>query len=217
MKTEKQQHSHHVSVCPDEGVRVDKAITIERPIEEVYTYWRELENLPRFMRHLESVTVHDELHSHWRVKAIAGKVVEWDAEIIEQRPNEMISWRSIPGADVDNAGSVWFTPVPGGYGTVVRVELRYVPPAGKAGAMVAKFFGRDADSEIGEDLNRLKVFLETGEMPEEKTSWPRKTLQATGRAAKATDEYVHQNPWMLIASVGVVSLALGFVVARSRD
>src|SRR5437870_147561 len=113
-----QQFSRHVSVPPDEGVRVDKAITIERPVAYVYSFWRHFQNLPNFMRHLKSVSVQDELHSHWMVKTVAGKVLEWDAEIIEQRENEMISWRSTPGADVDNAGSVWFTNLPGGSGTL---------------------------------------------------------------------------------------------------
>jgi uncharacterized membrane protein len=217
MKTAKQQqHSHHVSVPPDEGVRVDKAITIERPTPEVYSFWRQFENLPRFMRHLESVTVQDDLHSHWAVKTIGGKVVEWDAEIIEQRPNEMISWRSIPGADVDNAGSVWFTPVPGGQGTVVRIELRYIPPAGKTGALVAKLFRRDADSEIGADLNHLKTFLETGQLPEEAVAWPRKTVDATRRAANATNDYIHESPWLVIGSIAVVCFTAGFLLARSR-
>ena len=219
MKTAEQQHSHHVSVPSDEGVRVDQAVTIERPIAEVYSFWRQFDNLPRFMRHLESVTVQDDLHSHWAVKTVAGKVVEWDAEIIEQRPNEMISWRSIPGADVDNAGSVWFTPVPNGYGTVVRVELRYVPPAGKAGELVARLFGKDAASEIKDDLNRLKHFLETGLDPEEEAgqAWPRRTVEATRRAARVTDNYVHENPWMIIASVAVTCFAVGFILGRSRD
>src|SRR5215831_7850001 len=119
MKTATHEFSHHVSVPPDEGVRADNAATINRPVREVYSFWRKLENLPRFMRHLESVTVRDDLHSHWVVKTLGGKTLEWDAEIIEERENDMISWRSLPGADVDNAGSVWFTRVPAGKGTVV--------------------------------------------------------------------------------------------------
>src|SRR5689334_1322586 len=102
MKTAGQQFSRHVSVPSGEGVRVDKAITIQRPVPEVYSFWRHLENLPRFMRHVQSVSVDDNLHSHWAVKTVGGKVLEWDAEIIEQRDNEMMSWRSAPGADVDN-------------------------------------------------------------------------------------------------------------------
>src|SRR2546423_855877 len=154
MKSAEHKFSRHASVPSDEGVRVDKIITVERPISEVYSFWSQLENLPRFMRHVESVTVQDELHSHWVVKTIGGKTVEWDAEIIEQRANEMISWRSAPGADVDNAGSVWFTPIPGGSGTIVRVSLQYVPPGGEDRGLVAKLFGRDAQVEIPDDLRR---------------------------------------------------------------
>jgi len=218
MKISEQQYSRHVSVPSDEGIRVDKAITIERPPAEVYAFWRRLENLPRFMSHLESVQEQDELHSHWAVKAIAGKVLEWDAEIIEQREGEMISWRSLPGADVDHAGSVWFTPLPGGQGTVVRVELKYVPPAGKTGDWVAKLFRRDAASEIGDDLLRLKTFLETGELPKPTgvSSWARRTAEATRGAARATDHYVRENAWVLLACVAVACFAGGFIVGQKR-
>src|SRR5579864_3994882 len=122
MKTEEREFSHHVSVPSDEGVKVDKTITINRPVNEVYAFWRRLENLPRFMRHVKSVTERDGLHSHWVVETVGGQTVQWDAELIEQRENEMLSWRSGPGADIGNAGSVWFTPVAGGQGTRVRVE-----------------------------------------------------------------------------------------------
>ena len=199
---------------------MDKAITIQRPIAQVYAFWRQLDNLPQFMRHVESVTVQDDLHSHWAVKTLAGKVVEWDSEIIEERENEMLSWRSVPGADVDNAGSVWFTPIPGDEGTVVRVELKYVPPAGKTGALVAKLFGRDAESEIEEDLLRLKSVLETGRPPEnERTAiWPDRALERARQAAKATDACLRHHPWAAVASVAIGFFALGFLLGqRGRD
>jgi uncharacterized membrane protein len=221
MSTAKQEYSRHVSVPSDEGVRVDKAITIERPVSEVYGFWRRFENLPRFMRHVESVTVKDDLHSHWVVKAFGGKDLEWDSEIIEQRENEMISWRSAPGADVDNAGSVWFTPVPGGSGTVVRIEMKYVPPGGKAGDFVSKLFRQDADSEIKEDLNRLKTLLETGELPEEKSNnlaqWRQQTVEFTRKAATAADGYVHENPWIVAAGVAISCFAIGFLLGRQPN
>jgi uncharacterized membrane protein len=213
MNTSNQQHSRHVSVPQNQGVRVDKAITINKPIGEVYAFWRRLDNLPRFMRHLQSVTVQDDMHSHWAVKAIAGKVLEWDAEIIEQRDNEMISWRSAPGADVDNAGSVWFTSVPGGEGTMVRVELKYVPPAGKAGAGFAKLLGADADAAITEDLGRLKSLLETGQVPPEPAaSGLRRAAGVARKAAQSTDTCVRDNPWSAIAVVGLAVFALGFLL-----
>ncbi len=148
------------AVAGGKGLKLEKAVTIGRPPSEVYAFWRRLENLPRFMHHLESVTERDSTHSHWVVKG-PRKPVHWDAEIIEDRPNEMISWRSLPGADVDNAGSVWFTPAPGGRGTAVKVALKYSPPAGKLGARIAKLWGRDAEAEIEEDLLRFKALLET--------------------------------------------------------
>jgi len=209
-----QQFSTHVSVPPDEGVRVDRSITIERPISYVYSFWRHLPNLPYFMRHLESVTMQDELHSHWVLKTICGNLLEWDAEVIEQRENEMISWRSAPGADVDNAGSVWFTQVPGGKGTLVRVELKYVPPAGKAGVFFAKILGEDADSEIEEDLQRLKAVLEKGQMPATKASGLQRGLEAAGKVATAGKNFVRDKPWIAIVTVAICSFSLGFSVSR---
>jgi uncharacterized membrane protein len=207
-------------VPSDEGVRVDKAITIEKPVSEVYSFWRRFENLPRFMRHLESVTIQDHLHSHWVVKTFGGKKLEWDSEIIEQRGNEMISWRSLPGADVDNAGSVWFTPVPAGNGTVVRLEMKYVPPGGKTAAFISKLFRQDAESEIEEDLNRLKALLETGELPEEENTmsqWRHKTVDFTRKAANAADVCVHENPWITAASVAIICFTLGFLLRRRKE
>jgi uncharacterized membrane protein len=202
------EHSTYVSVPPGEGVRVDKAVTIERPIAEVYNFWRHLENFPRFMRHVKEVTRQDDTHSHWAVRTVGGKVVEWDAEIIEQRENELISWRSTPGAEVDNAGSVQFTSVPGGLGTLVRVELKYVPPAGKTGVLIAKAFGRDAGAEIEEDLGRLKILLETGHLPP-----PRAKLKAASdkvqRSVKAINVWQHEHP---VAALGICALA-GFAAA----
>ena len=222
MKTATHEFAHHVSVPSDEGVRVDKTVTINRPVPEVYSFWRKLDNLPKFMGHVESVTVQDDLHSHWVVKTIAGKGLEWNAEIIEQRENEMISWRSAPGADVDNAGSVWFTPVPAGEGTLVRLELKYVPPVGQAGALVAKALGRDAESEIEEDLSRLKTLLETGQLPEDKNAsiWQR-AARNVRRAAEMTDECVRNHTWTAIASISLCALAIGFLIgwrwSETRD
>ena len=212
-----QQFSHHVSVPGGEGERVERRVTIERPVSQVYSFWQRLENLPRFMRHVKSVTVRDDRHSHWVVRTVGDKLVEWDAEIIEQRENEMISWRSTPGADVNNAGSVWFTPTLNGIGTEVRVSLKYAPPNGKAAVVAAKLFGADADSEIQEDLNRLKSLLETGHVPPEQSikRLQRRAAVATRRVAERTDQYIRQNPWAYIASVAAMGLLLGFVLGRA--
>jgi uncharacterized membrane protein len=215
MKTATHQLTRHVSVPHDEGIRVDKAITIKRPVSDVYAFWRQLDNLPLFMRHINSIIMEDDLHSHWEVKSIGGKILKWDAEIIQQRENEMMSWRSAPGADVDNAGSVWFTPLPGGQGTLVRVELKYVPPAGHAGALLAKVLGRDPDAQIEEDLNRLKTLLETGQLPDEDLNsppWPRRAAAGVRQAARAADDCVRNNPWRALGSTAACAFALGLLL-----
>jgi len=147
------------------GVNVLESVTINRPIEELYRFWRNLENLPQFMRHLESVERVTDTISHWRAKAPAGSLVEWDAEIHNEVPNQVIGWRSLEGADVVSAGSVNFDAAAGGRGTRVTVHLQYSPPGGKVGAAVARLFGRDAETEIREDLRRFKQLVEAGEVP----------------------------------------------------
>ncbi len=146
------------------GRPVRKSITINRPAEEIFQFWRNFENLPQFMNHLKSVTVESDTRSHWVAKGPAGSEVSWDAVIIEEKPNELISWRSLPGSTVDNAGSVRFEPAIGGRGTVVRVNLRYRPPAGAVGATIAKLFGEAPEKQIPVDLLRIKQLLETGEI-----------------------------------------------------
>ncbi len=146
------------------GVHVDEAVTINRPIEELYYFWRNLENLPKFMRHLESVERITDTLSRWRAKGPAGTTVEWNAEIINEVRNQVIGWKSIEGSDVVSAGSVSFEDDGPGRGTRVRVRLQYSPPGGKLGAAVAKLFGRDAATEIREDLRRFKQLVETGEI-----------------------------------------------------
>jgi uncharacterized membrane protein len=146
------------------AVHVQESITVGRPPEEVYRFWRDFEHLPEFMEHLESVRVLDQRRSHWRARAPAGSSVEWDAEIVDDRPNELISWRSVSDADVPNMGTVRFVRAPGDRGTEIHVELRYDPPGGKAGALVAKLFGEEPGQQVKGDLRRLKQVLETGEV-----------------------------------------------------
>jgi uncharacterized membrane protein len=150
------------SVGRGEGVRVEDRIVLNRPRHEVYRFWRNFENLPRFMDHLESVTVLDERRSHWVAKGPGGSRVEWDAVVHNEIPNELIAWRSLEGSEVDNAGSVHFLPTENG-DTEVRVVLRYDPPAGKLGAAVARLFGEDPGRQIAEDLRRFKQVVEAGE------------------------------------------------------
>ena len=146
------------------GVNVDESVTINRPVEELYRFWRNLENLPKFMQHLESVERVTDTLSRWRAKGPAGSTVEWNAEIINEVPNQVIGWKSIEGSDVVSAGSVHFDSDGAGRGTRVRVRLQYSPPGGKVGATIAWLFGRDAATEIREDLRRFKQLIETGEI-----------------------------------------------------
>jgi uncharacterized membrane protein len=143
---------------------VAQSVTIRQPVEMVYAFWRNFENLPRFMDHLESVRVTGDRQSHWVAKAPAGQTVEWDAETVEDRTDELIAWRSLPGASVPNSGQVRFQQAAGDRGTEVHVELRYDPPGGKLGALVAKLFGEEPSQQVAGDLRRLKQVLETGEV-----------------------------------------------------
>jgi uncharacterized membrane protein len=146
------------------GIHVKDSVTIGRPIEELYRFWRNMENLPQFMNHLQSVQRLDDTRSHWVARGPAGMRVEWDAEIINEVPNQVIGWRSLPGADVVSAGSVNFDDA-GERGTRVSVHLQYDPPAGRLGALFAKLFGEEPSQQIREDLRRLKRIIETGEVP----------------------------------------------------
>ncbi|CAN5611035.1 SRPBCC family protein [soil metagenome] len=148
----------------DRGIKVTKSIVVSRPPQEVYRYWRKLENLAQFMEHLKSVKELDDRRSQWVVKGPLGHDVEWTAHIITDRENEMIAWESLPGAEVQNAGSVWFERCNDGVSTEVKVSLQYLPPAGVVGAVVAKFFGEAPEQQLNEDLGRFKKLLETGQV-----------------------------------------------------
>jgi uncharacterized membrane protein len=158
-----EKRGRRTSVPAGEGCRVDKTITINRPASELYRYWRSLGNLPRFMRHLESVTEQGN-RSHWVAKAPLGMSVSWDAEIITERSNELIGWRSLPGSMVDTAGSVHFQPTADGRASEVRVELKYDPPAGKVGATLAQWLGESPEEQIEEDLTTFKRMMEAGKV-----------------------------------------------------
>ncbi len=159
-------------------IRTVQTIAVNRSPEDCYRFWRDFENLPRFMEHLESVRMTGDGRSHWVVKAPAGQTVEWDAELIQDTPNR-IAWRSLEGADVNNSGSVSFESAPGGRGTVVKTSIEYDPPGGKAGALIAKLFGEEPSVQAKMDLRRFKAVIETGEVP---------TIegQSSGRALSST-------------------------------
>ncbi|MET8835980.1 SRPBCC family protein [Micromonospora sp. NPDC004540] len=140
------------------------SVTVNRTPEEAYRFWRDVENLPRFMYHLQSVRGTGPRRSRWAAKAPAGRTVEWEAEIVEERPDQLIRWRSVDGARVPNAGTVRFTPAAGGQGTEVRVELEYAVPGRRVGTLVAKAFGENPQQQICDDLRRFKQVIETGEI-----------------------------------------------------
>jgi uncharacterized membrane protein len=150
-----------VSVPHQQGVHVVKSVVVNRSPEELYMFWRNFENLPRIMNHLETVRVLDEQRSHWVAKGPVGTSVEWDAEIVNDVPFQVIGWRSLMDADVANSGSVRFNDIGGA--TELTVTLEYVPPAGKLGQAIAKLLGEEPEIQIEEDLRRFKQMAETGQ------------------------------------------------------
>jgi len=143
----------------DRGIRVEASITINRPVHDVFRFWRDFENLPTFMQHLESVATREAGISHWVANGPAGTRVEWDARIINEIDDTLIAWQSLEGSDVATAGSVNFDDM--GHGTRVRVHLQYNPPGGKLGAAIARLLSEDPNVQIREDLRRLKALFET--------------------------------------------------------
>ena len=135
-----------------------------KPRAEVYQFWRQLERLPSFMIHLVSVTTTGDRRSHWVASAPGGTQVEWDAEIVAERENELLSWHSLDGSEIENEGSVSFKDAPADRGTEVRVELSYDAPGGQAGAALAKWFGEEPTQQLADDLRRFKQVMETGEV-----------------------------------------------------
>ncbi|MEO6889813.1 MAG: SRPBCC family protein [Ktedonobacteraceae bacterium] len=148
-----------------QSLKVIKSVTIDSSPEELYRYWRNFENLPRFMTHLETVKNVSDTRSHWVAKAPAGQTVAWDAQVTDEQPGGFIAWQSLEGADIDNSGSVRFESTPANRGTVVTVMLEYNPPAGKPGSVVATLFGQEPEQQVREDLRHFKEIMETGEIP----------------------------------------------------
>lgn len=183
-------HSPVASVEYGEGNKFVHVVTINKPAAELYRYWRDFANLPRFMSHLEAVQVLDGGRSHWRAKAPLGQSVEWDATIINEVENELIAWQSEEGAQVPNAGSVRFTPAPAGRGTEVRVTISYEPPAGQVGVAVAKLLGEEPSRQVSDDLRRFKQLMEAGELPtnDRQPSGEATIPTLTGALAEASSE-----------------------------
>jgi uncharacterized membrane protein len=147
-----------------EPIQSVNSIIIDAPAEDLYRWWRDLEKLPRFMHHLDRVEQRDQRHSRWTAKGPVGLQISWEAEIIEDKPGELLAWRSLPGSDVHTFGRVEFRATPGGRGTKVRVETRYALPLGRVGATAARLFAHAPEQEIQQSLRTLKQAVETGEI-----------------------------------------------------
>ena len=160
---ERDTGSSMASLERGEGTKIEQAVVIARPRDDLFQFWRRFDNLPRFMDNLESVAILDDRRSHWVAKGPLGTRVEWDAEIHNEIRDELIAWRSLPGSEVDQAGSVHFTPAGDG-GTEVRVVMRYAAPAGKLGDTVGHVLGDDPTQQIADDLRRFKQVMEAGEV-----------------------------------------------------
>jgi len=145
--------------------RIHESFTIMKSPEELYQFWRQLSNLPRFMRNVRSVEEVEQTRSHWVVGGPGDRTYEWDAEIVRDEPGKVLSWRTVGDADVRHEGVVTFRPATGGRGTVVEVEIQYDPPGGAAGAAIARLFGTKPKEDVREDLRRFKQLVETGEIP----------------------------------------------------
>ena len=182
INTAESRNDDHVA----QDFHVEKSVTINSTPAELYNFWRNLENLPRFMENLESVTPLSMNRSHWVAKGPGGKNVEWDAEIFNEKENEFIAWRSLSHADVDNAGTVHFTALPGGRGTEVKVTLNYNAPGGTAGMLLAKVFGTEPGQLVEQNLKRLKQLVETGEIPTVEG-------QPSGRSESAAPVFTERN------------------------
>jgi uncharacterized membrane protein len=160
LEKEKPVSAKKATGAESEPIRVSKAVTINSSADKLFNEWRNFEGLPRFMKHLKSVTVLSETKSHWVAKGPVGSSIEWDAEIVSEVPNRSIAWKSVEGADVPNEGTVTFNPSTIDSGTRVQVELLYNPPAGEVGRLVAKLFGEEPEIQVEEDLKRFKDLME---------------------------------------------------------
>lgn len=146
------------------SIKVERSISIGRPADEIYDFWRRFENLSQVLDDLESVTDLGSGRSHWVAIGPGDTRIEWDSEIVNDIPGELIAWKTVGNPDVAHAGSVHFTASPGGRGTTVRLVMDYEPPGGRLTAFAARFIGESPDQKIRSDLKRLKMLLETGEV-----------------------------------------------------
>jgi uncharacterized membrane protein len=175
-------------------IRTLTSVAVNRSPEDCYRFWRDFNNLSRFMTNVESVRATGERTSHWSIRTPAGLTAESDAELTEDTPNERIAWRSLPGSDVQTTGTVSFEPGPAGRGAIIRIDMEYTPPAGRAGALVVKLFGADPGQQSNSDLRRFKQLMEAGEIatiegqPSGPRSAPRRMIERLIEHENATEE-----------------------------
>lgn len=159
-----EQDRSRASLDGRNSIKVEDSIFVAADQVTLFQFWRKLSNLPKVMTHLESVTETDSKRSHWVAKAPMGAKVAWDAEIINEKENELIAWRSLEGSEIPNAGSVRFTKDPSGAGVTIKISLMYHPPAGQIGAYVARLLGEEPSIQIAEDLQKFRTMAESGHM-----------------------------------------------------
>ncbi len=143
------------------NVNIKYTFTVNRHRQDVYDFWRRLENLPLFMSHLDNIQVIDDTHSHWEAK-IPGNIgnISWDAEVVKDEPGYHIGWQSLPGSTINNAGKVEFEDAPGEQGTIVKVVISYLPPAGGVGTGIAKLLNPVFEKLVRQDVLSFKDYME---------------------------------------------------------
>jgi len=168
MKTQLAMTEPGISVHGNRGVKIVRSCLVRKPAEELYTFWRDLENLPQVIKYPVKITTLSSLESHWEVSGpFSSDPIGWDAMIINDEPGRLIAWRSRDGAEIANAGSVRFDPAPGEGGTMVTVKLEYDPPGGKFGQFLGKLTGREPGEQVAETLRRFKQLMEFGRISED--------------------------------------------------
>jgi uncharacterized membrane protein len=173
------------------GLQIEETITVNKPVHQVYSLWRRLENLPRFMSHVQSITPAGDNRSHWVAKLAPPFCLEWDAEIVDDQENKKLSWRSLPGSSIYHSGTVFFHGARGGRGTEVKIILTYTPPGGSAGAAAAELLSRLTKNQIRADLRAFKAVAETGEKPTSAMQW---STRAPQRHAETEQQRVYASP-----------------------
>jgi len=192
------QRSPNAATHHGATVKEERSVTIDKPRDELYRFWRDLNHLPQFMEGIESVVVRDETHSHWTMTLASGGRIEWDAEVFADEPGARIAWMSLDGADIANAGTVTFKDGPPGRGTIVSLVVNYEPPAGALGKLVAQLMPQEPGKVAGKALRRFKQLMETGEIA---TSEYRPGM--TSDQAEATPEATETNRAIAMAGTGI--------------